>query len=344
MFCNQCEQTAKGISCTISGVCGKKPEIADHLDEMTYQMAHLAFYASRTRELGWIDLDTDRVVAEGLFATLTNVNFDVNAISAMQAKLEDKISSVRAMLPTDGPRWHGIKTLELLDGNPDLNSLQQLLLYGLRGVAAYAYHAAILGLEDRVVYDFLYQGLAALGTEKTMDELLALVMQCGAINYRAMELLDAGNTGLLGHPVPTTVALGQRAGQCILVSGHDLKDLQDLLEQTVGTGINIYTHGEMLPAHGYPELNKYPHLVGHYGGAWQNQKKEFAAFPGAILMTTNCIQEPQVGYVDNIFTTGPVGWPGVVHVNNGEFAPVIARALELPGFTADQEAGTVMTG
>lgn len=346
MFCNQCEQTAKGLGCTVSGVCGKKPEVAERQDKLTYQLRRLAFYAHPARQAGWEDQSTDHLMAEGLFATLTNVNFDNEALAALQAKIDEKANQVLASLPADAPRWSGADAqgTEKLVSDPDLNSLQQLLLYGMRGVAAYAYHAAVLGQEDRAVYDFLYQGLAALGTDKSMDELLALVMQCGAVNYRAMELLDAANTGLLGHPVPTKVALGHKAGKCILISGHDLKDLQDLLEQTVGTGINIYTHGEMLPAHGYPQLNKYPHLVGHYGTAWQNQKKEFAAFPGAILMTTNCIQEPQATYSANIFTTGPVGWPGTEYVPNGNFASVIARALELPGFADDTEAGTVMTG
>ncbi|MGE5380646.1 MAG: hydroxylamine reductase [Methylocystaceae bacterium] len=344
MFCNQCEQTARGIACSAAGVCGKKPEIADLLDELTSDLRRLAFYAAPARKAGWEDHETDALLMEALFATLTNVNFDAAAINNIRDRVNAKANQVLADLPADSPRWTGTAGIEYLVSDPDLNSLQQLLLYGLRGISAYAHHAVVLGQEDRMIYDFIIEGLAALGTDKTMEELLTLVMKCGEVNYRAMELLDAANTGLFGHPVPTSVPLGHRAGKCILVSGHDLKDLLNLLKQTEGTGVNVYTHGEMLPAHGYPELNKYSHLAGHYGTAWHNQKKEFAAFPGAILMTTNCIQEPQVSYKSNIFTTGPVGWPGVEHVKNGEFASVIARAKELPGFDAESEAGSVTTG
>ena len=229
--------------------------------------------------------------------------------------------------------------------NPDIRSLKEILLYGVRGVAAYAYHAAILGQEDDNVYAFIQEAMASLiGEAKPMEEWLGMVLKCGEINLRAMELLDAGNTTSFGHPEPTEVKLGHLQGKCILVSGHDLKDLKDLLEQTEGKGINVYTHGEMLPAHGYPELKKYAHLAGHYGTAWQNQKKEFAAFPGAILMTTNCIQEPEVSYVASIFTTGAVGWPGLTHLRIGDLRSVIAKALEMPGFAADEDKGSVLTG
>ncbi|MEZ4578390.1 MAG: hydroxylamine reductase [Desulfobacterales bacterium] len=231
------------------------------------------------------------------------------------------------------------------DVNPDIVSLQEILVYGLKGVAAYADHAAILGQEDEKVYDFVHEGLAAsLDNDKSADEFLGLVLKCGEINLRAMELLDAANTGTYGHPVPTEVPLGAKAGKAILVSGHDLKDLEILLKQTEGKGINVYTHGEMLPCHGYPELKKYPHFYGHYGTAWQNQKKEFAEFPGAILMTTNCIQKPKEDYTENIFTTGLVGWPGVTHIADKDFTPVIERALALPGFAEDTDKGTVMVG
>jgi hydroxylamine reductase len=229
--------------------------------------------------------------------------------------------------------------------NPDIVSLQEIIVYGIKGVSAYADHAAILGQEDEKVYDFIYEGLAAtLDNDKTADELLGLVLKCGEINLRAMELLDAGNTGTYGHPVPTAVPLGAKAGKAILVSGHDLKDLELILKQSEGKGVNIYTHGEMLPCHGYPELKKYSHFYGHYGTAWQNQKKEFAEFPGAILMTTNCIQKPKEDYNENIFTTGLVGWPGVTHLAEKDFTPVIERALALPGFAADTDKGTVMVG
>ncbi len=237
----------------------------------------------------------------------------------------------------------GIRTYPAAD--PDILSLKHTLLYGLKGMAAYADHALILGKEDKAIFAFLQEGLAALLDEKLkLDEALALVMKCGQTNLRTMELLDAANTGAYGQPVPTKVPLGAKKGKAILISGHDLRDLEGLLKQTEGKGISIYTHGEMLPAHGYPGLKKYAHLHGHYGTAWQNQHKEFAEFPGAILMTTNCLQRPQDSYKDRIFTAGLVGWPGVTHIADGNFAPVIAKALAMPGFAADTDGKSVMTG
>ena len=231
------------------------------------------------------------------------------------------------------------------DINADILSLRELLIYGIKGIAAYADHAAILGKADDSVYAFMQEGMAAtLKKDLSVDDYISLVMKCGEVNLRAMELLDAANTGTYGHPVPTAVPLGSKAGKAILLSGHDLKDLEEILKQTQGKGINIYTHGEMLPCHGYPELKKYPHFYGHYGTAWQNQTKEFDAFPGAILMTTNCIQKPRDSYKDRIFTTGLVGWPGVRHIADKDFTPVIEKALELPGFTEDQKGKQVMVG
>ncbi|MGB9617023.1 MAG: hydroxylamine reductase, partial [Desulfomonilaceae bacterium] len=229
--------------------------------------------------------------------------------------------------------------------DPDIRSLKHTLILGLRGVSAYADHAQILGKSDDEVYAFIHEGLAAtLDDSRSLDDWVGLVLKCGAINLKTMELLDAANTGAYGHPVPTRVPLGAKAGKAILVSGHDLKDLEEILKQSEGKGIYVYTHGEMLPCHGYPELKKYPHFYGHYGTAWQNQRKEFAEFPGAILMTTNCIQRPKDTYADNIFTTGLVGWPGVRHIADKNFAPVIQRALELPGFPADTNGKSVMCG
>jgi hydroxylamine reductase len=227
----------------------------------------------------------------------------------------------------------------------DVQSLQETTLYGLRGIAAYADHAAILGQEDDAVYSFLHKALAAL-TDKALglNDWVGLAMEAGKVNLRTMELLDAANTGRYGHPVPTAVPLGHKAGKAILVSGHDLKDLEDLLKQTEGKGITVYTHGEMLPCHGYPGLKKYPHLYGNYGTAWQNQKKEFAEFPGAILMTTNCLMEPQESYKANIFNTGLVGWPGANYVKNGDFGPVIQKALAMPGFASDEDKDSVTVG
>lgn len=226
-----------------------------------------------------------------------------------------------------------------LSSDADVASAMQLLLYGLKGVAAYADHAARLGQRDAKLSDFVYKGLVA-GTQwddsvRDLGGWLELVLECGKANLRAMELLEKGNTEAFGHPVPTPISLGHRKGKAILVSGHDLADLYALLEQTQGTGINVYTHGEMLPAHGYPRLHAFPHLAGHYGTAWQNQQKELPAFPGAVLFTTNCIQNPRA-YGDKIFTCGNVGWPGCVHCEDRDFGPVIEKALALPGFAEDE--------
>jgi hydroxylamine reductase len=238
--------------------------------------------------------------------------------------------------------------INTLDANPDLQSLKQITMYGLRGLAAYADHAAILGKEDDSVYAYIHEAMAALTGDMDLNQLVALAMKCGQVNLRAMELLDAGNTGTYGHPVPTPVPLGHIPGKCILVTGHDLKDLAMLLEQTKDKGINIYTHGEMLPCHGYPELKKYSHFYGHFGTAWQNQQKEMPEFPGAILFTTNCIQKPKESYQDNVFTTGLVGWPHIAHIANTgkdkDFTPVINRALALPGFTDTVDKGSVLVG
>jgi hydroxylamine reductase len=229
--------------------------------------------------------------------------------------------------------------------NADIHALKWTLTFGIKGVAAYADHARILGQEDDSVYAFIHEGLAAtLNKGLSLDDWVGLVLKCGEINLKAMELLDAANTGAYGHPVPTSVPLGTKKGKAILVSGHDLKDLEDVLKQSEGKGVNVYTHGEMLPCHGYPELKKYSHFYGHYGTAWQNQGKEFAEFPGAILMTTNCIQKPKDAYKDNIFTTGLVGWPGVTHIADKNFSPLIDKALSMPGFEEDSDKGSVMVG
>jgi hydroxylamine reductase len=237
----------------------------------------------------------------------------------------------------------GINSYPAADAN--ILSLKHILLFGIRGIAAYTDHARILGQEDEAVYMFIHEGLAALMNDKMSgDELLSLVLKCGEVNLRAMEVLDEAHTGTYGHPVPTSVPLGAKKGKAILVSGHDLKDLEELLRQTDGKDISVYTHGEMLPSHGYPLLKRYGHFYGHYGTAWQNQSKQFSKFPGAILMTTNCIQKPQPEYKDNIFTSGQVGWPGVLHIKDRDFSPLIKRALELPGFTADTKGKSVTVG
>jgi hydroxylamine reductase len=366
MFCFQCEQTSKGEGCTKIGVCGKQPEVAVLQDLLIYAIKGLSLYAAEGRKVGVSDLEVDRFTSKALFSTLTNVDFDparfvelTNETVEHREILKEKVRSAGGKTGfTEGPAvFKPESSLEAMvkqgekvgvksdpDVNPDILSLKELLVYGLKGAVAYADHAAILGQEDDRVYAFMHEALAAtLDGSLGVEELVGLVLKCGEINLRAMELLDAGNTGTYGHPVPTPVSLGAKKGKAILVSGHDLKDLELLLQQTEGKGINVYTHGEMLPCHGYPGLKKYPHFFGHYGTAWQNQAKEFAKFPGAILMTTNCIQKPQESYKDNIFTTGLVGWPGVTHVSK-DFTPVIQKALEMPGFTEDVEGKSVLVG
>ncbi|MBI5016015.1 MAG: hydroxylamine reductase [Deltaproteobacteria bacterium] len=367
MFCNQCEQTAKGEGCTVQGVCGKKSDVAALQDLLTYAIRGLAQVAVEGRKVGVVDAAANRFTARGLFSTLTNVNFDPPRFQALiaeavrlRAALAAKVAAAGGNAAPADPAvgfQPGASLADLVKQgeavqlpidwgrDADVKSLQETTLYGVRGVAAYADHAAILGQEDDAVYAFLHKALAAM-TDKGLglNDWVGLALETGKVNLRAMELLDAGNTGRYGHPVPTTVPLGHKAGKAILVSGHDLKDLEDLLVQTQGKGITVYTHGEMLPCHGYPGLKKYAHLYGHYGTAWQNQKKEFSEFPGAILMTTNCIQEPQEGYKGHIFTTGLVGWPGTTHVKNGDFGPVIQKALELPGFASDEDKDTVTVG
>ena len=366
MFCFQCEQTSKGEGCTKIGVCGKKPEVAALQDLLVYALKGLSQYAVESRKVGASDPEVDRFTSKALFSTLTNVDFDparfvelINETVKHREALKEKVRSAGGKTGfTQGPAvFKPESSLEAMvqqgekvgvksdpDINPDILSLKELLVYGLKGAVAYADHAAILGQEDDRVYAFMHEALAAtLDGSLGVEEMVGLVLKCGEINLRAMELLDAAHTGTYGHPVPTPVSLGAKKGKAILVSGHDLKDLELLLQQTEGKGINVYTHGEMLPCHGYPGLKKYPHFFGHYGTAWQNQAKEFAKFPGAILMTTNCIQKPLESYKDNIFTTGLVGWPGVTHVSK-DFTPVIQKALEMPGFTEDVEGKSVLVG
>ena len=368
MFCYQCEQTAKGEACVKGGVCGKLPEVAALQDLLTYVLTGLSLVAVEGRKVGVKDRDINVFTCEAIFTTITNANFDpARFIPLLQRCVEyrnaliDKVKESGGRVDYFDDRFVkfelaasigdivaqgdavGMKSYPAADA--DILSLKHILLFGIRGLSAYADHARILGQEDDAVYAFIHEGLAQLMNEKlSLNEALNLVLKCGEINLRAMELLDSANTGTYGHPVPTKVPLGAKKGKAILVSGHDLKDLEELLKQTAGKGIYIYTHGEMLPCHGYPGLKKYDHFYGHYGTAWQNQAKEFAAFPGAILMTTNCIQRPQESYKANIFTSGQVGWPDVQHISNRDFTPVIRKALELPGFSEDTNGRTVTTG
>jgi len=367
MFCFQCEQTAKGEGCTKIGVCGKQPDVAALQDLQLYTVKGISQLALEGRKVGVNDNDLNRFICKAMFSTLTNVDFDperfarqIKASVRRREALREKVKAAGGRLDFEGEaatfqpadetdamvsQGEGVGVMADPDLDEDIRSLRELLIYGIKGMAAYADHAAILGKEDDTVYGFILEAMAAtLDKTLTVDDYVGLVMKCGQMNLKAMELLDAANTETYGHPVPTQVPLGAKAGKAILVSGHDLKDLETILRQTEGKGINIYTHGEMLPCHGYPELKKYPHFYGHYGTAWQNQAKEFDAFPGAILMTTNCIQKPRDSYRDRIFTTGLVGWPGVTHIGNDDFSPVIEKALGLPGFPDDTDGKQVMVG
>lgn len=377
MFCFQCEQTAKGKGCEVQGVCGKSPEVATLQDLLLHALKGIAVYGHMAREIGAKDPDVDLFVIEGLFTTVTNVDFDPERLrgilfqaydvkekakklflNAYKKKIgrdfDGDLSAAAYWKPAgdmDGllEQGRGVGVLSDKSLNEDIRSLRELLLYGLKGMAAYADHARVLGRENEEVDAFFHKGLRALTDAKlTADDLVGLNMEFGMVNLKCLELLDKAHTDHFGHPVPTPVSLGARKGPAIVVSGHDLLDLEQLLQQTEGKGISIYTHGEMLPAHGYPALKKYKHLAGNYGGAWQDQAREFDAFPGAILMTTNCIQKPRETYLDRIFTTGLVAWPGVAHITprNGkkDFSPVIDKALAMGGYKADLPGKDILVG
>ncbi len=367
MYCNQCEQTAKGVACTTIGVCGKNEEVADLEDVLIYALCGLSLFANEAREKGIVDDAMDRFTMEAVFSTLTNVDFDperflvlVNKTVELRDALKAKVAAAGGKTDFDHPaasftpagsiaelakQGADLHFIENLDTDENVRSLKQTLLYGLKGIAAYTDHASILGQNDPAIAGFMYQALAAMLAEGlTIEDCVPVAMKAGEINLRAMELLDTANTGTYGHPVPTSVPLGHRKNKCILITGHDLHDLELLLKQTEGKGIDIYTHGEMLPCHGYPELKKYDHFFGHYGTAWQNQHKEFPNFPGPVLFTTNCIQKPREDYADRIFTTGLVGWPGITHIADKDFTPVIDKALAMDGWQDDADNGSVMVG
>lgn len=368
MFCYQCEQTANGTGCTKVGMCGKKPEVAALHDLLIHSLKGLSAYASAARQKGIENDEVNRFIPLALFSTLTNVDFDPERFTKLIQKtveLRDGIRKKASLSPEtlaiSGPAVtfkpaSGIDRLVRQGSEvglksdpgiePDVLSLKHALLFGLKGISAYSHHADLLGQQDPKVFQFIQEGLIAVADPKLgLEGMLGMVLKCGEMNLRAMELLDAGNTSRYGHPVPTKVPLGAKKGKAILISGHDLIDLEHMLIQTAGKGINVYTHGEMLPTHGYPNLKeKYPHFYGHYGTAWQNQTKEFQNFPGAILMTTNCIQRPQPTYQQNLFTTGLVGWPDIPHVSNSDFSPVIKKALSMSGYAEDIPGKTVNVG
>jgi hydroxylamine reductase len=371
MFCYQCEQTSKGEGCQTQGVCGKDETIAALHDLLIHAVKGISVYAHHARLLGVADKrlrvcdpEVDAFVVEAVFATLTNVNFDKDRLVALiyeAAAMREAArcvyeraageSGIAAVEFGGAAVWIPAETVEgfiaqgltvtlparILYEGKEIANLQELVLYGIKGVAAYAAHALALGAGDPESFGKIHEALWFLTHEHpSVAELLALALSVGELNYRMLEVLDKAHTGTFGNPRPTKVRLGARKGKAILVSGHDLHDLYALLEQTRGTGIEVYTHGEMLPAHGYPKLRAFAHLAGNYGGAWMDQAKDFAAFPGAILMTSNCMQQPKVSYEARIFTSGAVNWPGVKHVEGVDFAPVIEAALAAEGFV---EAG-----
>ena len=354
MFCFQCEQTAGCKGCMgAAGVCGKKADTAELQDKLTGALIGLARATEGNEDL--VNETTDKLILEGLFTTITNVNFNNETITALinrvNAEKERLVPRCFCCSSACG-RNNDYDMKELWNADEDIRSLKSLILFGIRGMAAYAYHAEVLGYNDAEVNKFFYKALFAIGMKDWgMDELLPIVLEVGEVNLKCMALLDKANTETYGTPVPTEVPMKVEKGAFIVISGHDLYDLKQLLEQTKDKGINIYTHGEMLPAHGYPELKKYPHLKGNFGTAWQNQQKEFADIPAPILFTTNCLMPPKASYADRVFTTEVVSYPEIVHIGeNKDFTPVIEKALELGGYTEDKQftgingGETVMTG
>ena len=352
MFCYQCEQTAGCSGCTgKAGVCGKNAQVAALQDELTGALIGLA----RATDGDTLpDETTGKLVIEALFTTMTNVSFDEDSIRrCIQRVRQEKARLVPECSSCSSPcgRNDEYNMANLWQAQEDIRSLKSLILFGIRGIAAYAYHAMVLGYTDEEVNRFLAKALFAVGEDWGMDELLPIVMEVGEKNLKCMALLDKANTESYGTPAPVTVPLTVEKGPFIVISGHDLRDLKLLLEQTDGKGINIYTHGEMLPAHGYPELKKYAHLKGNFGTAWQNQQKEFAALPAPVLFTTNCLMPPRGSYADRVFTTAMVSYPEITHIGEDkDFTPVIEKALELGGYSEDRTftgingGTTVMTG
>jgi hydroxylamine reductase len=376
MFCYQCEQTSQGQGCQTIGVCGKDENTATLQDLLIHAVKGISQYAQRARLLGAADAEVDAFTIEAIFATLTNVNFDENRVADLvyrAARIRDHAralynsAATKAGKPAEtlhGPAaWQPaldraallaqgreqLIPVAFVNGNSETKNLEELIIYGIKGVAAYAFHAMALGSSAPASYAKVHSIMAALTEPHSVEELLGLALQVGELNYEVLEQLDRAHIETFGAPTPASVRLHPVKGKAILVSGHDLHDLYQLLLQTEGLGINIYTHGEMLPAHGYPKLKAFKHLAGNYGGAWIDQADEFDAFPGAVLMTSNCIQKPKDSYSARIFTAGPVEWPGVVHVAaapNGavDFAPVIKAALAAPGYTQDGPDDSITVG
>ncbi|MFY9329225.1 MAG: hydroxylamine reductase [Georgfuchsia sp.] len=367
MFCNQCEQAAHGTGCpapTGKGVCGKPEKISDLFDLLLWQTEGIAWLVNEARAQGKSDPELDRFVIQSLFITVTNVNFDDAAVLSWVQDSEIMMQKALALAGLDrkrdvpeAVRWstEGLSEAQLMaearrhpitafHPNADIQSLMQLLTYGLKGLAAYAEHAAVLGVTDEKVYAYIARALAAqLRTDLTVDELVGLNMECGSVNIDCMAMLNKAHIDHFGTPEPTSVSTGTVAGPAIVVSGHDLYMLEKLLEQTDVAGVNVYTHGEMLPAHGYPKLKAHKSLVGHFGTAWQNQQREFENQPAAFIFNTNCIQEPRSSYAAQVFTTSVVGWPGAQHIDGDDFSAVIAKAKALGGFEV-REGTNLLTG
>ncbi len=371
MFCYQCQEAARNEGCKLRGVCGKSPDVAALQDLLVWLLKGISFYGVPARAQGISDPETDLFVAEALFATITNANFDPDrfAVLIKEAIARRDALAARVALPAGTPRppmatWapaggnvdelvaQGMQVGVLADPDlhPDIRSLRELVIYGLKGMAAYTDHAYVLGYRDDDILAFMQEALlAAADDTATANDLIKMVLRCGQVGVRAMALLDKANTETYGNPEPTRVNIGVREGPAILVSGHDLRDLDELLQQTAGTGVNVYTHGEMLPANAYPAFKKYPHFVGNYGGSWWRQQDEFEKFGGAILMTTNCIVPPRDSYKDRLFTTGMAGWPGATHIpdrapgQQKDFSPVIAKA-KASGSPQSLEEGQIPIG
>lgn len=373
MFCEQCEQTASGQGCHQWGACGKSPELNAIQDLLVYCLRGLAEVRLRAKELNISTREIDVFICESIFATMTNVNFNKKSFAeyikqaiAHRENLKTKIQETNTSIKwsalanyqpdyTESLSLQGenasLKFLTESGSNVDIFSLKLTVIYGIKGVASYNFHAQELGEEDEKIYDFIAETLVALDNpDLTLDDWVNLALKVGEINLKTMELLDAGHTKTYGHPVPTAVPLNPRTGKAILVSGHDIRQLAEVLKQTANTGITVYTHGELLPAHGYPLLKQqYSHFYGHYGTAWQNQTKDFAKFPGSVIVTTNCLMPPHENYEDKLFSIGPVGYPGITHLDattDGmpDFTSVIQKALSMPGFTEDGKPKQVMVG
>lgn len=341
MFCFQCEQTAGGKGCMgNAGVCGKKFDTATFQDELTGSLVGLA----RAAEGNKPSLSTDKIILEGLFTTITNVNFNNETINTLIDRIhieKDKFVTSCSGCGSNCGKNDDYDMKNVWDADEDIRSLKALILFGIKGMAAYAYHADVLGYTDTEVNAFFYKALIALGSDLSTDKLLPIVLEVGEVNLKCMALLDKANTETFGTPVPTEVPLTVEKGPFIVITGHDFLDLKKLLEETQGRGINIYTHGEMLPAHSYPQLKKYSHLKGNFGTAWQNQQKELADIPAPILFTTNCLMPPKASYADRVFTTEVVSYPEIVHIGEEkDFSSIIEKALELGGYAEDK----VMTG